>query len=211
MGHEPLSRRERRGLCDLALVLGEDAPTLSGEWTAKDLVVHLLVRERSAIAAPGILLPPLSKLTELEMARIGRKDFAVLVEQLRGRGLTPYALPPVDVVVNTLEYFVHHEDLRRAQPNWVPRELDARDQSALWRAIRWGGRALVRPAGVPVRIRRTDTDAVATLRRGSDPAVLAGPPSEIVMFLFGRDQHRGLSFTGPDERIEALRTAGLGL
>ncbi|MGH3362486.1 MAG: TIGR03085 family metal-binding protein [Nocardioides sp.] len=211
MSRDLLARRERRALCDLALVLGEDAPTLSGEWTAKDLVVHLVLREHSPVGAPGLVIPPLSRLTDLEMSRIGRKDFTVLVERLRGRGLTPYSLPPVDKVVNTLEYFVHHEDLRRAQPGWEPRSLDPADQSALWSAIRVFGRGLVRPAGVPVRIRRTDTGAEATLRRGSDPAVLAGPPSEIVLFLYGRYQHRGLSFTGPDPHIERLRSAGLGL
>jgi hypothetical protein len=41
--------------------------------------------------------------------------------------------------------------------------------------------------------------------------VLSGMPSEIVMFLYGRDQHRGLEFTGPDAHIERLRSAGLGL
>ena len=206
-----LARRERRALCDLALVLGEDAPTLSGDWTAKDLVTHLLLREHSPLGAPGLLIQPLSGLTDLEMARIGRKDFAVLVERLRGRGFTPYAIPAVDRAVNTLEYFVHHEDLRRAQPGWTPRELDRADESALWSAIRVFGRGLVRPAGVPVRIRRTDTGAEATLRRGGNPAQLTGMPSEIVMFLYGRDQHRGLEFHGPNEHIDRLRGAGLGI
>ena len=41
----PLARRERHELCDLALTVGEDAPTLCGDWIVKDLVVHLLVRE----------------------------------------------------------------------------------------------------------------------------------------------------------------------
>ena len=211
MSRELLARRERRDLCDLALVLGEDSPTLSGDWTAKDLVTHLLVREHSPLGAPGLVVRPLARLTDLEMARIGRQDFAVLVERLRGRGLTPYSLPPVDAVANTLEYFVHHEDLRRAQPGWAPRELDRADESALWSAIRVFGRALVRPAGVPVRIRRTDTGKEASLRRGRNPAVLSGLPSEIVLFLYGRDQHHGLSFTGPEENIERLRAAGLGL
>jgi uncharacterized protein (TIGR03085 family) len=206
-----LARRERLALCDLALVLGEDAPTLSGDWNAKDLVTHLVLREHSLIGAPGLVIPPLSRLTDLEMGRIGRKDFTVLVEKLRGPGFTPYAIPAVERAVNTLEYFVHHEDLRRAQPGWAPRELDAADESALWSAIRVFGRGLVRPAGVPVRIRRADTGAEATLRRGGDPAVLAGMPSEIVMFLYGRDQHRGLSFTGPDAHIARLRAAGLGI
>jgi uncharacterized protein (TIGR03085 family) len=206
-----LARRERHALCDLALVRGEDAPTLSGDWNAKDLVTHLVLREHSPIGAPGLLIPPLARFTDREMARIGKKDFTVLVEKLRGPGFTPYAIPVVERAVNTLEYFVHHEDLRRAQPGWTPRELAPADESALWSAIRLFGRGLVRPAGVPVGIRRTDTGAEATLRRGADPAVLAGMPSEIVMFLYGRDQHHGLQFTGPDAHIERLRTAGLGL
>lgn len=211
MKADHLARREREALCDLALVLGEDAPTLSGEWTAKELFAHLHLREHSLIGAPGLVIAPLSGLTDREMARIGRQDFTVLVERVRRRGLTPYAIRPVDKAVNTLEYFVHHEDLRRAQPDWAPRDLPPADESALWSAIRLFGRGLVRPAGVPVRIRRTDTGAEATLRGGSDPAVLSGMPSEIVLFLYGRDQHRGLAFTGPTDRIERLRNAGLGL
>lgn len=211
MTSDLLARRERHALCDLALVLGEDAPTLSGDWTAKDLVTHLVLREHSPLGAPGLLIPPLSRLTDLEMARIGKKDFTVLVERARRHGLTPSAIRPVDKAVNTLEYFVHHEDLRRAQPGWTPRPLDRADESALWSAIRVFGRGLVRRAGVPVKIRRTDTGAQATLRRGADAAVLAGMPSEIVMFLYGRHQHRGLEFHGPDEHIAALRDAGLGL
>lgn len=206
-----LARRERHALCDLALVLGEDAPTLSGDWTAKELITHMVLREHSPLGAPGLVIPALSRLTDLEMARIARTDFTVLVERLRKRGITPFALPPVDRAVNTLEYFVHHEDLRRAQPGWAPRELDRADESALWSAIRVFGRALVRPAGVPVRIRRSDIGAEASLRRGPEPAVLAGMPSEIVMFLYGRDQHRGLQFTGPEVHIDRLRHAGLGI
>jgi uncharacterized protein (TIGR03085 family) len=206
-----LARRERHALCDLAFVLGEDAPTLSGDWTAKDLVTHLLLREHSLLGAPGLVIRPLAHLTDLEMERIGKKDFTVLVERLRARGFTPFAIPVVDRAVNTLEYYVHHEDLRRAQPGWTPRDLDPADESALWSAIRVFGRGLVRPAGVPVRIRRTDTGAEATLRGGADPAVLTGMPSEIVMFLYGRNQHLGLEFTGPDAHIDRLRTAGLGL
>ena len=51
----------------------------------------------------------------------------------------PYALPPVERLANTMEYFVHHEDLRRAQPGWEPRGLARRDQSRLWAALRPSG------------------------------------------------------------------------
>lgn len=211
MSTPSLARRERLALCDLALALGEDSPTLCGDWTAKQLVEHLLVRERSPLAAAGIAVPGLSGLAEREMARTGRRDFEVLVERLRTPGLTPYALPLVERTFNTLEYFVHHEDLRRARPGWAPRPLADADQHRLWRAIRVGGRGLVRAIGVPVRIRRSDTDAVATLRHGADPVTITGMPSELVMFLFGRDQAHGLEFEGPAERVGKVRRADLGL
>jgi uncharacterized protein (TIGR03085 family) len=206
-----LARRERRDLCDLALVLGEDAPTLCTGWAAKDLVVHLLVRENRPLAAAGIAVPALDGLTRREMDRMGRRDFAVLVEKLRRPRFTPYALPGADRLLNTLEYFVHHEDLRRAQPDWEPRELDPHDESRLWSAIGLAGRGLVRPAGVPVQIRRVDTGATTVLRRGEHPVVVTGPPSELVLQLFGRGQLRGLSFEGPPDAVARLRSADLGV
>ena len=207
-----LARRERIALCDLVLALGEDAPTLCGEWTAKELVVHLLVREYDPVAAAGLVLPPLARVTELQMARKGRQDFAVLVERLRRRGPTVFSLRPVDKVLNTLEYYVHHEDVRRAQPGWTPRDLPREDEDAIWSALKVYGRGLVRPAGVPARIRRTDTGATAVLRRGSDPVVLSGLPSELSLALFGRQaQTHGVSADGPDDRVSRLWSADLGI
>jgi uncharacterized protein (TIGR03085 family) len=205
------ARRERHELCDLALVLGEDAPTLCGGWTAKELVAHLLVREHRPLGAVGIAVPLLSGLTDREMARLTRQDFAVLVDRLRDPGLTPYAVPVLERLLNTVEYFVHHEDLRRAQPGWAPRSLDARDESRLWANAKIIGRGLVRPAGVPVRIRRSDTGATATLRGGDDPVLVSGLPSEILVFLFGRDRVRDLDLDGPPDRVARLSEADRGL
>jgi uncharacterized protein (TIGR03085 family) len=205
MSRPLLARRERDALCDLALVLGEDAPTLCHPWTAKDLVCHLLVRERSPLAGIG-LIPPLSGLPEQAMARLARKDFRVLVERLRGHGLTPMALPPVDKLFNTVEFFVHHEDLRRAQDGWEPRELAERDRDELWRVVKGYGGRLVKGAGVPVSARRTDNGVTTTLRKGPDPVVVAGPPTEVLFFLFGRDETHDVTFAGSDEAVEAVRS-----
>ena len=211
MGAPPLARRERHDLCDLALVLGEDAPTLCGDWTVKDLVVHLLVREHSPIASAGLVIGPLGGLTERAMARVGRRDFTVLVERLREPGLTAYAVRPVEVLANTLEYFVHHEDLRRAQPDWEPRELHPADEDALWRALRWGGRMLARSVDVPLRFARSDGAGSVRLRRGSDPVTITGRPSELALFLFGRDLVRDLVFSGDDDLVARVRRAERGV
>jgi uncharacterized protein (TIGR03085 family) len=206
-----LARRERADLCDLALVLGEDAPTLCGGWDAKDLVTHLLVRERRPVGAAGIVVGPLSALTERSMARYRRQDFGVLVEKLRSPGLSPYALPPVDRAANTLEYLVHLEDLRRAQPDWQPRQLDPADLDELWRQLRGGAAFLGRSLPVPVVFRRADSGAEATMRRGADPVTVTGPVVELVLFLFGRQAVAGVELTGPDDAVEAVRTADLGV
>ena len=63
--------------------VGPDAPTLCGDWDAKDLVCHLLVRESSLVGAPGIAVPALSGLTDKEMARLKKQPFEKLVERLR--------------------------------------------------------------------------------------------------------------------------------
>lgn len=205
-----LARRERQDLCDLALDLGPDEPTLCGEWTTRDLLAHLFVREHRPLSAAGILVPPLERLTEAAMERAARRPYDDLVSAVRSPGLTPFALKPVEVIANTLEYLVHHEDVRRAQPAWEPRDLDPDDLDVAWRAIRMAGRGLVRPAGVPVSIRRTDTDDRATLRGGEPSVTVSGPVVELVLVLYGRDQVRDLAFDGPDELVAKVRGASLG-
>ena len=105
---------------------------------------------------------------------------------------------------------MHHEDIRRAQPGWRRRHLSDESLDTLWQGLKAQGAALVRPAGVPVVVRRTDTGETATLTSGGDPVELSGPVTEIVFYLFGRDQVRELDFAGPPARVEKVRRAEFG-
>ena len=107
-------------------------PTLCSGWDAKDLVAHLLLREHRPLAGAGITVGAMSGFTDRQMARYRKQDFGVLVEKLRTPGFTLFAIPAVEKAANTMEYVVHHEDLRRGQPDWAPRELDAADDDELW-------------------------------------------------------------------------------
>jgi len=207
-----LARRERHALCDLALEVGPDAPTLCGDWSVRDLVAHLLVREHHVMGALGIAVPRLSGWTDRAMQRVSRQPLPQMVAQLREPGRTPYAVPVVERVANTLEYVVHHEDVRRAQPDWSPRDLAREDQDRVWSSIKLAGRALVRVAGVPVVIERADVPGTrATLRGGVDPVVVSGLPTEVTMLLFGRDQVRGVTVQGPPDRVATFTSAGFAL
>ena len=119
--------------------VGPNAPTLLEGWDVKDLVCHLLVRESSLLGAAGIAVSALSGLTDREMARLKKQPFERLVERLRTHRLTFYALPPVDAAFNTFEFFVHHEDIRRAQQGWRRRNVPAGLVDALWQALRSSG------------------------------------------------------------------------
>ena len=206
---ESLSRTERAALCNTALDTGEDAPTLCEGWTVKDLVIHLLVRERDPLAAPGILISQLDGLTKRATRKLEKQDFTSLVERIRnGPPLwSPMALPPVDRMLNSLEYFVHHEDIRRAQPGWKPRELTDRDQRILFKAASVAGKGLTKPAKIPVEIRWTDRERPrsAVLAAGEDPVVVTGEPAELTMYLFGRNEHQApRASTGPADRVTKL-------
>ena len=207
-----MARTERHALCDLALQLGEGEPTLCGDWTVKDLVVHLLVRERSPAAA-GIVLKPLGRLTDLETRRFAARDFGMLVEKLRGGPppWSPYAVPKLDTVFNTLEYFVHHEDIRRAQPEWEPRDLPDAQQKQLWAMVRTAGKALVMRAPTGVAIENSATGSRVVLKAAPHQVVVHGLPSEVTMFLFGRQDHARVELLGPDEAVAGLREASLGI
>lgn len=206
-----LARKERHKLCDLALELGPDAPTLSGDWDVKDLVVHLLVRERSVVGGPGILVPALSGLTERVSEQLAEDDFTDLVERLRRPRFTWAAVPGLDQLTNTAEFFVHHEDIRRAQPGWAPRTLGAGEQAFLWRIAGVAGKGLIRRAGVPVTAANALTGDTKVLRGGSDPVMMSGPPAELLLFLYGRSEVSGIDFTGPEEAVHRLKGASLGI
>jgi uncharacterized protein (TIGR03085 family) len=204
-----LARRERLALCATALREGPDAPTLCDPWEVRQLVGHLLVRERHPVAAAGISIERLSGLTERAMAGLEGKDFEALVERLRRPPVVPFAVPGLDQVMNTLEFVVHHEDIRRAQPDWEPRLLHDDDEATIWSFLRLAGRGMARGAGVPVRIQWGER--AATLRGGDDPVSVRGAPSELALVLSGRQRVARVEYAGPPDAVTRVRTADLGI
>jgi uncharacterized protein (TIGR03085 family) len=207
-----LATTERAALCDTALEVGEDAATLCEGWTVSDLVAHLLVREGSP-AAVGITVPALAGLTAAATRRVQRRSFPAMVERLRGGPprLSPFALPRVDELANTLELFVHHEDVRRAQPGWEPRVLGDRSERTLWSMLGTPGKALTRRTPVGVSVRNATTGGVRVLKAGPPAVTVVGLPSELALFLFGRGAQARVELLGDELAVARLRDAELGV
>src|SRR5690349_16981424 len=109
---------ERLLLCDELDRLGPDRPTLCEGWQTRDLAAHLLVRENRPDRSLGRFVPFLESHLEREQGRIANGDYAAVVDRVR-RGApawNPMSNAKVDEITNLVEYYVHHEDVRRAQP-----------------------------------------------------------------------------------------------
>ena len=117
-----LAQQERKTLCDLFVARGSDAPTLCEGWFTADLAAHLVVRERRPDSGPGLVWPPLAGYTErVRRAVRDRTPWEKLVETLRRGPLL--LLRPFDGPMNTVEFFIHVEDVRRVEDGWEPRPI----------------------------------------------------------------------------------------
>jgi uncharacterized protein (TIGR03085 family) len=182
--------RERAELADLLDTLGPEAPTCCEGWTTAHMAAHLVVRDRRPDALPGYgteeagLGGPLASWSHrLEDRLRTATPFPDVVARLRsGPPLwSPMGWPLVARMFNLAEYAIHHEDVRRAQPGWVPRRLPREVQDELWTPATLFAR---RTRGGVV-LRRTDVNGVEQ-RIGSGARTVAGEPMELLLWAAGR-------------------------
>lgn len=191
---EPIDERERRELCDLLIEVGPDAPTLCEGWTALDLAAHLVLREH------------FKKWTDERMATAKTAGLPTLVDRLRaGAPLVPWRLPRVRTVMNGVEFFIHHEDVRRA--NGLGRRNDRPDLDEMaWRLSGFSGRRLarkIRPHGLELRAPGDESRRFGP----AGGAVLFGEPTEVLLYVSGRRDAAEVTLEGDAEAIVALKSA----
>ena len=205
------ARSEREALADLLLDLGPDAPTINDGWTTRDLAAHLIVRERRPDAAGGILLPPLRRYGEAVRRRIAARPYPQLVAQVRRPPVwSPLSNPLTDELVNAMEFFIHHEDVRRARSGWLPRDLPAGLQAVLWKRAAMLARVALRRFPADLLVQAPGFGEV-TVGRGGDRLRLVGAPGELALFLSGRQRVARVQVDGPAAPAGRLRAASLGL
>ncbi|WP_328387548.1 TIGR03085 family metal-binding protein [Streptomyces sp. NBC_00400] len=206
------AKRERLLLADLLESAGPEAATLCENWSARDLAAHVVVRERRADAAGGLLVKPLAARLERVQAEFAGKPYEELIRLIRTGPprLSPFALKQLDEASNTVEFYVHAEDVRRAQPDWTARELDPVFSDALWSRIERMARVLGRKSPVGLVLRRPD-GRTAVAHRGTPVVTVVGEPGELTMFAFGRQEAADVELDGDKDALDRLRAAKLGV
>ncbi|MFD4546813.1 TIGR03085 family metal-binding protein [Streptomyces sp. NPDC058251] len=207
------AKRERLLLADLLEAVGPDAPTLCEGWNTRDLAAHVVVRERRADAAGGILIKQLAPRLERVMAEFAEKPYEELIQLIRTGPprFSPFSLKQIDEASNTVEFYVHTEDVRRAQPDWAPRELDPVFQDALWSRLDRTARLTGRGAPTGLVLRRPDGQT-AVAHKGTPVVTVTGEPSELLLFAYGRQKVADVALDGDKDAIAKLHeTKQLGI
>jgi uncharacterized protein (TIGR03085 family) len=204
---------ERAQLCDLFEELGPEAPTLLEPWTTRDLAAHLVIREHDYLAGPGlVLLGVWGRFTERRRRALALRDFSWLVATIRS-GPPPgfFRIGWVRRFPNLNEFFVHHEDVRRADGRG-PRTNEHAMDAALWSNVSRASWFLARRLhGAGLELQWAETAQTVRARRGEPTARLVGPPGELLLYLFGRQGAAQVEVGGPAAAVEAVRRARFGM
>ncbi|MER8033830.1 TIGR03085 family metal-binding protein [Streptomyces hydrogenans] len=207
------AKRERLLLADLLEAAGPDAPTLCEGWRTRDLAAHVVVRERRPDAAAGTLVPALKERLQRVQDEFAAKPYEELVQLVRTGPprFSPFTIKQVDEGANVVEFYVHAEDVRRAQPGWSARELDPVFADALWSRLEKGARLLGRKAPVGLVLRRPNGQTVVA-HKGTPVVTVSGEPGELTMYLYGRTEVAKVGLEGEPDAIELLNaTKQLGI
>jgi len=207
------AKRERLLLADLLETAGPDAPTLCEGWRTRDLAAHVVVRERRPDAAGGALIKPLAARLDKVLQEYAAKPYEELIQLIRTGPprFSPFQLKQVDEAANTVEFYIHAEDVRRAQPDWAPRELDPVFQDTLWSRLERTARLLGRGVPAGLVLRRPDGQT-AVAHRGTPVVTVTGEPSELLLFAFGRQRVARVELEGEPDAVTTVRdTRQLGL
>jgi uncharacterized protein (TIGR03085 family) len=207
-GVTTLAQAERARFADVLESAGPDAPTLCTGWLTRDLAAHVILRERRPDAAPGIAFGPLAGYTRHVQHDLAASPWPQLLQTVRTR--SPLLIGPLDDLINTTEFFVHTEDVRRAKPGWEPLPEDARREGVLWRVLRSRGRAFFRRASVGVELELPDGRR-HTASNGDPMVTLTGPASELLLYAYGRKEHAQVRVGGDPGAVRAFQGTPLDL
>jgi uncharacterized protein (TIGR03085 family) len=207
------AQAEREALCDLFADVGPDAPTLCGDWTTRDLAAHLVMRERRPDGAVGIVFSKAAGYSDKVQATIAAKDWDDLIDSVRSGPpiWSPIRIGAIDKLANTVEFFVHHEDVRRAGDTWAERELDETLTDGLYSMLTKMAKRMTKSSDVGIVLEPNDGRDAVVANTGSPSVTVHGSVGDLVLFVYGRQSHSTVEVIGDDASVESVMHASFGI
>jgi uncharacterized protein (TIGR03085 family) len=147
----------------------------------------------------------LHRSTDRLQARVSKRPYTEIVATLRGGA--PMKTPGLGEAVDLHEFFVHHEDVRRA--NGMEARADPALDNALWRIVPVFGRFLTRAArGIEITL-ETGDGRRRRIRKGTHHVEVRGRPQELFLWLYSRPCEVDIAGDGEGMRLLADVTLGM--
>lgn len=170
---------------------GPEAPTLCEGWLARDLAAHVVLRDRRPDVMARLFLPGFQQGAQRHMDSVAHGDYSSLVRAVAAGPprFFPSRIPAVADVMNTVEFFIHTEDVRRGAGPADPRLLPESVERALWKQ---GSGMVFRLAARKHQQRLTFTSpgfgSVTSGKATADPRTVTGAPGELLLWSMGRER-----------------------
>ena len=197
----------RAALVAALYAAGPNEPTLVGEWQTQHLAAAVYLRENPHhVSSRGFGTGSSAldgAIDQLGEESASRKAFYNLVRSIaegpeeppaaaRGsllkrlrRTVTQRRQDPESLL---LHFFVHTEDIRRAQARWAPRKLTDEYADALFEQLREQARKYYATAKTGYVLIRTNGERIVA-KRGTAQTFVTGPAGELVLHALGRPDH----------------------
>jgi uncharacterized protein (TIGR03085 family) len=151
-----------------------------------------------------VLGGPLASWTEKVQNDAASQPFDKLVGLVRSGPpiWSHFRVPFIDGQMNTIEFYIHHEDVRRRGEGWSTRTLDPKLSSFLWDRIKLSGRLYfndVKGGVTLVRIDGPDGEVEEHRAKSGNPMItITGTAGEIVLLAYGRRQTEAVVEGSPE-------------
>ena len=104
---------------------------------------------------------------------------------------------------------IHHEDLLRAQPNYVPRIFSETDKQFLWKRFTQSSKIFMRKAKIGI-VAKSD-QGTYTVKTGKSCVTIQGEVVDLFLFAYGRKSAANIKFDGEDDAIRIIKEANFGI
>ena len=205
-----LQRQGREALCSSLEQVGPDAPTMCEGWRAIDLASHMVVRERDPWTAPVILCGRLTGTIHKMQVNERSRGFQAVVDRLRGGPPWLFRSTPAAVRLNTVEDWIHCEDVRRAN-NLPKRQASADMNDMLWRGVTQAGKVAGLHCDVALHAVSSIDGRTTTISRGRYPVEVVGEPGEVLLYVTGRMTVADVELRGDPLAVDEVRNSSLRL
>lgn len=197
----------RAALVAALYAAGPNEPTLVEHWQTQHLAAEVYLRENPHHVTQrdpgGGSSARQAAIEQLAEESASRKAFYTLVRKIAAGPEAPPAQPRRSLLSRLrrtvtqrqpeadsmlMHFYVHTEDIRRAQTRWAPRKLADDYADALFEQLREHARKYYANAKTGYVLIRTNGERIVA-KRGTAQTFVTGPAGELVLHALGRPDH----------------------